>query len=286
VEQLKEIMSESLKKIGSKRSRIQQVKKQSQLASLNNISLPETKEQAINECLESCPGPEKCRFAGELLYQPPNDIYGPYVFKCLKYAAWIKQLEIEKKIMDIIPKKFWGKSFENFQPISKDLSMALDICQKYVNKSAWSLGANMILLGGYGVGKTHLIAAILREAIKNGYTAVFVVASSLVLNDLEEIRRVFREIRDVDLVAIDDISAETNHKFVLSEIFELINYRYEAEKGMILTSNLQPTSFKNALGERIMDRLLERSMFIRIQDVDSFRKKRREKFLNWLNEER
>lgn len=253
------------------------------MKSSRSILSPDRNE-AIKQCQAECPGVEKCPHGGIILYQPPEDIYGPFFIECQLYSKWKLQLELNKKIMDTIPKKFWDKTLDNFKPYTKDLKAALNAAQRYVAKKAWSIGANLIFLGSYGVGKTHLAAGIVREAIKEGYTAAFIVASSLVFNNLDEIRETFKRLRDIDLVAIDDVSIETEHKFVLSEIFDLINYRYEAEKGLILTSNLQPNEFKKALGERILDRLLERSVFIKISDTESFRKKKRSEYLGWMKD--
>ncbi|RLF44538.1 MAG: ATP-binding protein [Thermoplasmata archaeon] len=249
---------------------------------LNNISLPATREEALEECKKECPGPEKCSHGGEILYQPHSDVYGPYFIECPIYNKWKHQMDLNKRIMDAIPKKFWDRSLENFQPYNKDLKAALNIAQKYAANKAWSMGANLIFLGRYGVGKTHLMAGIAREAIKNGYIAVFIVASSLTFSDLNEIKTLFKKIRDVDLVAIDDVSTETEHKFILSEIFDLINYRYEAEKGLLLSSNLQPSEFKKTLGERILDRLIERSVFLNISNTESYRKRKRTDYLGWM----
>ena len=108
------------------------------------------------------------------------------------------------------------------------------------------------------------------------------MTSSLTFASIEEIREKFGRIRDVDLVVLDDISAEAEHKVVLSEIFNLLNYRYEDEKGLVLTSNLSPSEFKEALGERMMDRLIERSIFLNISKTKSFRRRKRSDFLDIL----
>ncbi|MHC1587588.1 MAG: ATP-binding protein [Candidatus Syntropharchaeia archaeon] len=238
----------------------------------------------MEKCRSNCPGPENCPFGGALYYQPENDVYGPYYFKCEIYERWIKQVELERKVMDTIPKKFWDKRFANFQALSEDLTMALSAARKYAEKEAWTKGANLIILGGYGTGKTHLAAAITRKAIEKGYTAVFLTASSLVLGSIEEIQEKFRIIRDTDLVVIDDFSNEIEHKLALQEIFQLINYRYEAEKGMVITSNLNPAKLKEVLGDRIFDRIVERSVIVHIKDAESYRWKKRRKYLEWLED--
>ncbi len=101
----------------------------------------------------------------------PNakSLYGPYAFDCPIYKKWRKQLELEKRVMESIPKKFWDRTFQNFEAVSEDLALALNITKKYVAKRAWEKGANIVISGKYGVGKTHLIALGWKnEKRKNG----------------------------------------------------------------------------------------------------------------------
>lgn len=285
VENLDRIIKKTVREIGSKNSKTPMEKKRSQMKNFLAISLssiPKSKEEALRICRENCFSPEKCPFGGEILYQPEDDKYGPYFVECPIYAKWKLQMELNQKIMDIIPRKFWDKSFENFKPYNEELKKVLNVAVKYVADKAYLKGTNLIFLGGYGVGKTHLAAAIVKEVIKDGCNAVFIVTSSLTFASIEEIREKFGRIRDVDLVVLDDISAEAEHKVVLSEIFNLLNYRYEDEKGLVLTSNLSPSEFKEALGERMMDRLIERSIFLNISKTKSFRRRKRSDFLDIL----
>jgi len=241
-----------------------------------------SQEEAISKCSKLCPGPENCSVAGVLYFQPSDDIYGPYAFKCPIYAKWKTQVELERKIMEAVPKKFWDKTFDNYITLSKDTKNALLICKKYSRFQAWKNGSNLILLGAYGTGKTHLAAAVIRTAILNRNNAVLVTAPSLASGTIDDIRERFRCIRDVDLIAIDDFSNEAEHKLVAKEIFELLNYRYEAEKGLIMTSNLSPAAFKESLGDRVFDRVLERTLILQIKDVGSYRKNKRDKYLEWM----
>lgn len=176
--------------------------------------------------------------------------------------------------MQTIPKKFWDRTFENFEPRSEDLAIALSIAIKYTEKQAWERGANLIFLGPYGTGKTHLAAAITRSAITQGSTAAFITAPRIQIN--------FDAIKDVDLITIDDVTNEANDQDALKKLFFLINYRYEAEKGLVITSNLSLEMFKKLMGERIFDRLYERTTFVVIKDVGSYRKIKREQYLDWL----
>ncbi|WP_273229083.1 ATP-binding protein [Kosmotoga pacifica] len=185
--------------------------------------------------------------------------------------------------MEAIPKKFWDKNFDNYIPVSEDTKTALEVCRKYSSAKAWRTGSNLIILGTYGIGKTHLAAAIVRFAITQGDNAVLVTAPSLASGSIEDIRERFKHIRNVELIVIDDFSNEAEHKLVAGEIFELINYRYEAECGLVITSNLTPSNLKEALGDRVFDRILERTLILHIKDVDSYRKRKREKYLEWMD---
>lgn len=278
--EIKEVIPEMIKKIGSKNSKIQQ-EELSQAMTWNQSFT--SQQEAVSKCLKSCPGPEECPVAGVLYFQPTDDIYGPYSFKCPRYAKWKKQVELEKKVMESIPKKFWDKTFDNYVPLSNDTRNALSVCKKYSQFQAWKTGSNLILLGAYGTGKTHLAAAIIRSAISKGNNAVLVTAPSLASGTIDDIRERFKCIRDVDLIAIDDFSNESEHKLIAQEIFELINYRYEAEKGLVMTSNLSPNELKESLGDRVFDRVLERTLILHVKDVGSYRKNKREKYLEWVD---
>lgn len=203
-------------------------------------------------------------------------------FDCPVYAKWRKQIELEKKVMDSAPKKFFDKTFQNFKAISKDLEFAFNMSKKYAKASAWTKGVNLIIFGKYGVGKTHLAAAIIHEAIKHNFNAVLVTAPSLSIGGIDDIRKKFNSMRKFDLVAIDDFSSETSHKMVALNIFDLINYRYESEKGMVMTTNLTANELKNSLGDRIFDRVQERTAMVEISDVESYRKTKRWEYIDWM----
>ncbi len=63
-----------------------------------------------------------------------------------------------------------------------------------------------------------------------------------------------------------------------------MNYRYEAEKGTIITTNLSPKVLKDSLGDRIFNRVQERTAIVRISDVESYRKTRRKEYVEWIEQ--
>lgn len=243
-----------------------------------------TPTKAYAECKKMCPGPENCEVNGALYYQPLEEPYGPYLFLCPVYEKYRKQIEIEKSVMDVIPKKFWNKSFGNYVANTKDTRTALKLSKKYVEKTVWKGGGNLIFYGPYGTGKTHLASAIIRKAIENGANGAFVTASMLSSGDFTEMRKRFKALREIELLVIDDFTNEADHGFVGKELFNLVNYRYECELGMVLTTNLEPEDLAESLGGRIFDRLTERTVIIKIMG-GSYRKQKRKKYIEWVREE-
>ena len=235
---------------------------------------------AVDKCRESCGGPQKCRTGGLVEYME-NGITSR-VF-CPVMEKYLRQIKIQQKIMNALPKNFWDRSFENFISRTPDLKAA-NTAKKFSEKKAWKIGANLVFLGGYGTGKTHLAAAIVSDAISRGSTAAFVTSTSLT-GSIQEISARFEDLKTIELVAIDDVAVEQENKIVMQKMFELINYRYEAELGTVMTSNLNPKEFKDLMGERIWDRLAERVFIVYIQDAESFRKQKRDEYVDWLREE-
>jgi len=206
------------------------------------------------------------------------------VVECPKYQKYLRQLWIKNKLEQSLPDKHRNHTFENFEARSKDSSKALKITKRYLAKQAWRQGANVVLLGKYGAGKTHLSAAVVHAAIEKFNTAAFVNAPRLNEGGFEAIERRFEYLRSPDLVVIDDLSNETDNKLINKHLYTLVNNRYEAEKGLMITANLPIDAFREVLGERIFDRFRERTAFVRINDVESYRAKNRDKYLGWMEE--
>ncbi len=239
----------------------------------------ETREEAL-EC--NCEEPGECPNNGYLTYGHGSDAI---CFICPKFAAWSRQSRIQNRLDESLPLKFRSLGFGNYEPRSPQSKKAYDISLKYYDKRAYRMGANLIITGSYGTGKTHLAAAIAHNVLKTTYdTAAFVTASQLRLGGYEEIEKKFNLLQSVDLLVIDDISNELDNKLIAQHMFTLINYRYEAELGLVITTNLDISDLRNSLGERIFDRIKERSAILEIKDVESYRSTKRSEYLEWMEE--
>jgi DNA replication protein DnaC len=106
-------------------------------------------------------------------------------------------------------------------------------------------GANVLLFGPPGVGKSHLIAAIGHGLIDRGWRVLFARTGDLVQR-LQAARRDLRlavelaRLDRFDLLILDDFSYVRRDQAESSVLFELISERYE-RKSIAITAN-QPFS--------------------------------------------
>lgn len=249
------------------------------LLSTSTTELPE-RDEAIKSCKSACPGADKCSKSGCIYFR--DETGRTVVHICSIFEKWKKQEELNEKIKRNIPKKFWDKSLENFEQMTVKEQEALFYSMRFVEHKAWKKGANMIFFGNYGSGKTHLSVGIAKKALEKGETVVFLTSTSL-FRDIETVRKTFESVRDVDLLIIDDISVETDYMHIMNPMYETLNYRYESEKGMVITTNADMPGIIKIFGERLFDRIQERAVFYEMLG-DSYRKKKRKEYTNWAGD--
>lgn len=63
--------------------------------------------------------------------------------------------------------------------------------------------------------------------------------------------------RDTNILLIDDLAAARSSEWVEEHLYRLINGRYEAMWPTIFTSNLDPASLRESIGDRLASRLVE-----------------------------
>jgi len=142
-------------------------------------------------------------------------------------------------------------------------------------------GANILLFGPPGVGKSHLSSAIGLALIENGYRVLFTRTTDLV-QKLQQARRdlalesAIAKLDKFDLLILDDIAYITKDQAETSVLFELISARYE-RRSMLITAN-QPFGAWNtifpdpAMTLAAVDRLVHHATIFEM-NVESYRRK-------------
>jgi DNA replication protein DnaC len=129
-----------------------------------------------------------------------------------------------------------GFAFDAVPMISKALVTAMCSGDTWLEK-----GANLILFGPPGGGKSYLAAAIGLALVENGWRVLFTRTSDLV-QKLQLARRdltleaAVAKLDKFHLLILDDIAYVTKDQAETSVLFELISARYE-RRSMLITAN-------------------------------------------------
>jgi DNA replication protein DnaC len=172
-----------------------------------------------------------------------------------------------------------GKTIDSFEfelvpMVSKAQVMAL------IAGDSWlKAGANLLLFGGQGVGKSHLAAAIGRGVVENGWRVLYTRTTDLVQR-LQAARRdlvlesALAKLDKYHLLILDDIAYVTKDQAETSVLFELIGTRYE-RRSMLITANQAFGEWGKVFPDKAMtlaaiDRLVHHATIFEM-NVESYR---------------
>lgn len=167
-------------------------------------------------------------------------------------------------------------AFEAVPMISKAQVMAMTAGDSWLAK-----GANVLMFGPPGGGKSHLAAAIGLALIENGWRVLFARTTDLV-QKLQVARRellleaAIAKLDKFDLLILDDLAYVTKDQAETSVLFELISARYE-RRSILITAN-QPFGEWNrifpdpAMTLAAVDRLVHHATIFEM-NVESFRRR-------------
>ena len=167
------------------------------------------------------------------------------------------------------------ETFENFsadyysdQPIASGpashRSNALSIkqnmlkyCQNFDN-----IEDQLLFTGPPGVGKTFMSNCIVNKLTEKGYGIVYVTAAHLVASIQDQLFRdkkastvIYEPLLLCDLLIIDDLGAEHSSEYSQKLLYEVIDGRLNAEKKMIISSNLTVLKIQKLYDERLSSRI-------------------------------
>ena len=147
--------------------------------------------------------------------------------------------------------RFGEMTFANFDPRTYD---TLDRRQHQSIEGALNTSKNfaeqpdgwLVFTGDNGVGKTHLAAAIANHCRAKGIETLFVVVPDL----LDHLRytfgpqsdvsydELFEGVRTVPLLVLDDLGAHATTSWAQEKLYQIINYRYNAQLATVVTMNI------------------------------------------------
>lgn len=160
--------------------------------------------------------------------------------------------------------------------ISKAQVMALTAGDVWLEK-----GANLLLFGPPGGGKSHLASAIGLALIENGWRVLFTRTTDLV-QKLQVARRelgleaAISRLDKFHLLILDDLAYVTKDQAETSVLFELISARYE-QRSMLITANQPFGEWGKVFPDPAMtlaavDRLVHHATILEM-NVESYRRR-------------
>jgi len=201
-----------------------------------------------------------------------------------------------------IPERYRNCGFTNFDmypsrggPRNDSLWTAFNIVQRYLADFPLVEGKGLLLTGDTGVGKTHLIVALLKGLIEKGADGLFLdyqellkrIQSSYDSKALTAEHEVMRPVMETQVIVIDDLGANRISEWVEDTINYLLNHRYNEKQVTLLTANLAEErmgggpgarftrqTFEERLGPRVTSRLYEMCRIVEISSED-YRKRGR-----------
>jgi DNA replication protein DnaC len=200
-----------------------------------------------------------CKGAGYLRAEVP---YGHPFFgrllpcECRALEADKRDFEELQQISNLEP--FRDKTFATFDSKAKGVEAAYKAAKKYAeDPRGW-----LLLMGGYGCGKTHLAAAIANYSI---FQKRFMTFFTIVPDLLDHLRstfgphseiqydELFDKVRTTPLIVLDDLGTENATPWAREKLYQIFNYRYNYEYLTVITTNRDLRDIDDRIRSRLQD---------------------------------
>ncbi len=194
---------------------------------------------------------------------PPRhpDFGHPVPCRCKLEEITEKRLEDLRKVSNLgllSRMRFDNFRLQGFRPREEQV---LGQAYRRAREFAESPQGWLILLGGYGCGKTHLAAAIANYCLERGHPCLFVVVPDL----LDHLRATyspgstvsyderFEAILTAPLLILDDLGTQQATPWAQEKLYQLFNHRYNARLPTVITSNRMLEETDPRLRSRMAD---------------------------------
>lgn len=155
-----------------------------------------------------------------------------------------------RRLSQAVPKRFQNLGFER-EPIPSIERAAPDVVRavrRYCDRidAMLDAGEGMWFLGSPGTGKSHLAYLVSQHALAAGRSVAIYTGPRL----LDEIRRTYGEedsgstldlidrLTSVELLHVEDLAVARPTDWVLEQLYNIINGRYENQRSIVFTCDL------------------------------------------------
>jgi DNA replication protein DnaC len=182
-----------------------------------------------------------------------------------------------RSLSAVIPRRYAEVSFDR-NPVAQMPDSVVRPVRGFIRglEEHLDTGRGLWLFGDVGTGKTTLAMLVAKSALEAGRSVAIYSLPRL----LNEIRRTYDEgsdssyvdlldrLAEVDLLHVDDLGAEKSSPWVLEQLYAIVNARYEGERSMVITTNLDRPALVDQITERTVSRLEEMCDVIPLHGAD------------------
>ena len=139
----------------------------------------------------------------------------------------------------------------------------LDMAKKFAADFKGENSGNLLMLGGTGLGKTHLSSAVAKTVIDRGFDVLYVSVMDMI-SDFEQERfgsgysntqADIEKYFECELLILDDLGTEVTNQFTVSTLYNIINTRLSKNLSTIISTNLNSKELRDRYWDRITSRL-------------------------------
>ncbi len=204
----------------------------------------------------------------------------PVAMSCRCREARNRKLRTDS-LQTSIPRKYREVSFDRapMPSIAAAAPAQVRAVRQYIRDLDANLrkGRGLWLYGTVGTGKTTLAMLVSKAALDAGRGVAIYSLPRL----LAEIRTTYDDdsdrtytalldrLAEVDLLHIDDVGTEKTSDWVLEQLYSIINARYEEERSVLITTNLERDALADQIHERTVSRLEEMCEVLPLYGADA-----------------
>ncbi len=166
-----------------------------------------------------------------------------------------------------VPRRFLREASFDRQPIRDLDPLVLEDIRRFVRRVEDNVGAGRgrWFYGDVGTGKTLLAMLISKAALDAGLSVAIYSVPQLLAEIKETYEEgsegsymdLFRKLSAVDLLHLDDLGAERRTEWVLEQLYSIVNERWQQERSIVVTPNLDLDELREQVGWRTVSRLME-----------------------------
>lgn len=198
---------------------------------------------------------------------------------CRKKNEKVNGLQIAR-----IPARYSQCDFKNYNPQNASQRRAVWMCDTLSSEFHPGYeGEGILLMGGCGVGKTHLAVSILKELLNKGISCLFYEFGAL-LKEIQDSYTpktqsselgVLSPVLNSEVLVLDELGGSKPTDWVRDTMAHIINTRYNDRKLTIFTTNYtderrseREETLEDRIGARLRSRIYEMCKTVNIIGQD------------------